>query len=228
MAIRKEFTDILINSCGLRHLYGSNISWAFRNLLLEIDLQHFIDVHPCHSCDDRMQMYSYVHETVIKGEPIDYLEFGVYRGDTIRYWTNLDKNRTSRFFGFDSFEGLPEKWCRTEKGTFSTGGAEPQINDERVRFIKGWFQETVPPFAHGFSVKNRLIMHLDADLYSSTMICLAHLGPVMPKGTLLFFDEFLSRDDEFRALMDWQSMYARKFRVVAEVGKYEKICAELL
>jgi hypothetical protein len=60
------------------------------------------------------------------------------------------------------------------------------------------------------------------------MIALALLGPVMPKGTLLFFDEFFSRDDEFRALMDWQSMYGRKFRVVAEVGNFGKICAELL
>jgi len=224
----KSFADFLINSCGLRHLHGSNISWALRNLLLEIDLQNFREAHPCQSCDDRTQMYSYVHESVIKEDPIDYLEFGVYQGDTIRYWTNLDRNRSSRFFGFDSFEGLPEKWCRTEKGVFSTGGAEPQIDDERVKFIKGWFNETVPPFARGFSVKNRLVMHLDADLYSSTMIALALLGPVMPKGTLLFFDEFFSRDDEFRALMDWQSMYGRKFRVVAEVGNFGKICAELL
>jgi hypothetical protein len=228
MAVGKSFADFLIKSCGLRHLHGGKISWALRNVLLEIDLQHFRDTHPCHSCIRREQMYSYVHESVINEEPIDYLEFGVYQGDTVRYWASLNKIRSSRFFGFDSFEGLPEQWCRTDKGFFSTSGAEPQIDDERVKFIKGWFNETVPPFARGFSVKNRLVMHLDADLYSSTMIALALLGPVMPKGTLLFFDEFFSRDDEFRALMDWQSMYGRKFRVVAEVGNFGKICAELL
>jgi hypothetical protein len=54
------------------------------------------------------------------------------------------------------------------------------------------------------------------------------MGPFMSKGTLLIFDEFFSRDDEFRALIDWQSMYAVKFRAVAEVEDYKRICVELL
>jgi len=174
-------------------------------------------------------MYDFVHETLVQQEAIDYLEFGVFRGESIRYWTGLNKNKNSRFFGFDSFEGLPEDW-RPEKpkGHFDVGGSTPWIDDERVKFIKGWFEDTIPPFARQFSVKNRLILHVDADLYGSAMLALVHLGPFMPKGTLIMFDEFYDREHEFKALMDFQKIYRRDFRIIAQVGSYAKICAELL
>lgn len=225
---KKTIADFLINQCGLRHLYGSRINWALKNFLLEIDLQHFRDVHPCHSCGDPKEMYAYVHGSLINQEPIDYLEFGVFQGKTLRCWLDLNKMEESRFFGFDSFKGLPERWGAYDKGAFDVGGSLPIFNDPRVTLVKGWFNETIPPFAHKFSPRNRLVLHLDADLYASTMLPLVHLGPCMPSGTLLFFDEFFGRDHEFRALIDWQSMYGRKFRIVAKTKDYAQICAELL
>ena len=77
-------------------------------------------------------------------------------------------------------------------------------------------------------MKNRLILHVDADLYGSAMLALVHLGPFMPKGTLIMFDEFYDREHEFKALMDFQKIYRRDFRIIAQVGSYAKICAELL
>ena len=38
-----------------------------------------------------------------------FLEFGVHRGDSLRQWTALNTNPDSRFVGYDSFVGLPEK-----------------------------------------------------------------------------------------------------------------------
>ncbi len=40
----------------------------------------------------------------------DFFEFGVYRGDSLRTWCALNGNRDTRFFGFDSFRGLPAHW----------------------------------------------------------------------------------------------------------------------
>jgi O-methyltransferase len=134
----------------------------------------------------------------------------------------------TRFYGFDSFEGLPERWCEgVEKGHFDVAGTLPQIDDTRVTFVKGWFESTVPQFARGFVPKNRLVMHLDADLYSSTMLPLIHFSPFMSKGTLLIFDEFYDREHEFKAFVDWQKIYKRQFKIVAESGNFARVCARL-
>jgi hypothetical protein len=228
MSLGKSAAHFLIKGCGLRHLQGSKASRLIRLVLDEIDLQHVRDTHPCKSCDVRERMYDYVQESSIKQEAIDYLEFGVWNGRTIRYWANLNKNENSRFFGFDSFQGLPEDW-RPErpKGHFDVGGTIPQVDDGRVKFVKGWFVDTIPPFAREFSAKNRLVLHIDADLYGSTMLALVHLGPFFSKGTLLIFDEFYDREHEFRALMDWQAIYKRNFRIIAEVANYGIVCAEV-
>lgn len=61
-----------------------------------------------------------------------YLEFGVWKGESIRQWSEILKNSASRLHGFDSFEGLPEEWDHhgasvLQKGHFSTQGSIPQI-----------------------------------------------------------------------------------------------------
>lgn len=72
---------------------------------------------------NREVLYSWVNQEVIQNAPIDYLEFGVYQGESIRKWCGLNNNPESRFIGFDSFEGLPENWeGKCDAGTFSTGG----------------------------------------------------------------------------------------------------------
>jgi hypothetical protein len=50
----------------------------------------------------------------------------------------------------------------------------------------------------------------------------------MSKGTLLIFDEFYDREHEFKALQDWQRIYRKQFRIVAEMHNYGRICAELV
>ena len=51
-----------------------------------------------------------------------YLEFGVYRGASMIYWSKLLRSPSARLHGFDSFEGLPEIWHFAPIGAFSTGG----------------------------------------------------------------------------------------------------------
>ena len=52
-----------------------------------------------------------------------WLEFGVYSGRTINY---ISKFTNDIVYGFDSFEGLPEKWRDGfDKGIFSTEGNLP-------------------------------------------------------------------------------------------------------
>ena len=73
-----------------------------------------------------------------------YLEFGVQHGVSINMSSSILPNQ--QFYGFDSFEGLPEEWDNgkriLKKGTLSRNGIPPTVNDN-VTLIKGLFQDTL-------------------------------------------------------------------------------------
>jgi len=168
--------------------------------------------NPCPEVPTRFDLYRSTLDSDHLGAPIDYLEFGVWEGESIRWWSenNLDPNST--FHGFDSFEGLPVNWDGMPKGAFSTGGAIPQISDPRCRFVKGYFHQTVPDWLAGHVHSRRLVVNLDADLYGSTLLVLIQLMPHLKPGDVLFFDEFHSYMHEFRALQDALTAHPMKLR----------------
>ena len=181
--------------------------------------------HPtAHAFADRFAMYDHLNSGPLAQGPIDYLEFGVWKGDTVRAWADRNRDPGSRFFGFDSFEGLPEDWAGSfrvmPKGTFSTGGAVPAIDDPRVEFVKGWFQTTLPTFLEKFTPQSRLVVHCDADLYSATLYVLCKLDPILAPGSVVIFDEFNSAEGEARALADYASAFLRDFEVLAKTGEF--------
>lgn len=180
---------------------------------------------------DRKQLHSFVSDTFCTGgsEAIDYLEFGVYRGESLRWWSEFNRNPETRYFGFDSFEGLPENWNkRYPQGSFNVSGNLPAIDDPRVTFVAGWFQNSLPTFLTSYKPQKRLVIHNDSDLYSSTLLCLTALNAVMPSGTIIIFDEFNAVMDEFKALLDYCSAYMRKYRVVAATRGFKQAVVELL
>jgi O-methyltransferase len=181
-------------------------------------------------CGNREEYFAYLQQTVLGGEPIDFLEFGVYKGESMKSWAQVNRHPESRLIGFDSFEGLPTDWTgECSKGHFSTGGHLPEIDDPRVRFIKGWFQDSLPGFLCSFQPKNRLVVHLDADLFTSTLYCLTMLDRYLKPGTLLLFDEFSSVTHEYRAFLAHTDSYLREFRPVAFVGKsVDQLCVEIV
>ena len=65
--------------------------------------------------------------------PVLFMEFGVYRGESIRVWSRLLRHPETRLFGFDSFEGLPETFhMRRQRKFYDVGGQLPQVDDPRV------------------------------------------------------------------------------------------------
>lgn len=185
-----------------------------------------------HGFSERFRLYDHVQAETIGSSPIDYLEFGVFRGESIRYWAGLNQSAESRFYGFDTFEGLPETWSShfgsTTKGAFNAGGQLPDINDPRVSFVKGLFQDTLPSFLESFEPRNRLVIHLDADLYSSTLYVLCSLDHLLHSGTVIIFDEFASLLHEFRALQDYAQAYRRQYRLLGYTTRcYEQVAIEM-
>jgi hypothetical protein len=117
-----------------------------------------------------------------------WLEFGVASGRTINY---ISKFTNGTVYGFDSFEGLPEKWRNGfDKGKFTRNGNFPKVNDNVV-LVKGWFNETLPDFIRTHDKKVSFI-HMDADLYSSTKCIFDTLKDYIDTDCVIIFDELLN------------------------------------
>jgi hypothetical protein len=167
--------------------------------------------------NSRKDLYTFVNEK-INNQAIVYCEFGVFKGASIKYWAFLNTNENSKFYGFDTFCGLPENWDNftggLPKGTFDTHGKVPNIIDGRVSFYKGMFQDTLPGFLNKFETNNLLVINIDADLYSSTLFVLTQSHRILKKGSIIIFDEFSSVLHEFRAFEDYCGAYNVKFEVI--------------
>jgi O-methyltransferase len=151
--------------------------------------------------------------SLLGSAPLVYVEFGVYQGESIAYFADKNKDPASVFFGFDSFEGLPETWGGNPKGFFSTLGNTPEINDSRVRFISGWFVDSwVNINLEELPIEN-LLVHYDADLYSSTLFALSKINDI-GKEYYAIFDEFTGQ--ESRALSDYLSAFNAKVEFVSK------------
>jgi hypothetical protein len=165
---------------------------------------------------NREEVFAVVAEQ-IKDRKVLYLEFGVFRGAATRYWSAALKNPNSLLHGFDSFQGLPEDFHdlggALTRGYFSTGGQVPQIDDDRVTFFRGWFDEVLP----GYKVPDHdvLVLNMDADLYSSTIYVLRHFRPYIKRGTFVYFDDLSSTHDEPRAFTEFMRESGLKFRHLA-------------
>jgi O-methyltransferase len=200
-------------------LFFPRYSWFLDRLNWEARLNATVKAFPSAvELASREDLYRYVSDRLIgsSDKAFDYLEFGVFEGESIAQWCALNQNAGSRFFGFDSFEGLPEDWhSGKRRGAFSTGGKAPEIADPRVSFLAGWFQESLRGFVASYRPQSQLVIHVDCDLYSSALYCLTTLDPVISPGTLIVLDDFFDALHVYRALTDYCAAYIRQFKILA-------------
>lgn len=139
--------------------------------------------------------------TRVNGKSPLYLEFGVWKGESLRWWAEHLTNPEARFVGFDSFEGLPERWNQfVDAGDFALDTI-PHFDDDRVSLEVGWFSDTLPKFK--VPDHDQLIVNIDSDIYSSAVEVLSTLESYLVPGTLIYFDEFADRDHELRAFKEF-------------------------
>jgi hypothetical protein len=150
-----------------------------------------------------------------------YLEFGVASGSSFFWWMKKNTNTGSLFRGFDTFEGLPEDWGGFKKGAMAFDQVE--ANDGRAEFVRGIFQESLHPFIESNKeiLQNKpKVIHLDADLFSSTIFVLSQLFPYLKKGDIIFFDEFNVANHEFLAFKIFTESFYVKLRPVGAVNNF--------
>jgi hypothetical protein len=155
-----------------------------------------------------------------------FCEFGVFTGATINFIASRTK---AKVHGFDSFEGLPEKWREGfDKGAFQMDGL-PRVK-ENVMLHKGWFDKSVPVFAGKYR-GHIAFMHMDADLYSSTRTVFDLLGDRIVPGTVIVFDEFLNypgwQNGEFKAFQELVQQRQLKFNFIGRVPNAGQVAVKI-
>jgi len=170
-----------------------------------------------------------VEDVLARGVPGDLMETGVWRGGaTILMRAILKVNDvTDRLvWAADSFEGLPPPDAAKyplDKGLtlnrskeLSVSLEQVQLNfrrynllDDQVRFLKGWFRDTLP----GAPVKSLAVLRLDGDLYESTMDALVHLYPKVSSGGYVIVDDY----GEIPACRQAVHDYRARQRIVEEI-----------
>ncbi len=210
--IVEPFSKLLLN---LVHLSGIS-KWVHSHPKIE-----FNDFYsPDWDYLKRYKLYQYLLEKQGMDQAVLYLEFGVAAGHSFAWWVEHNKNPDSRFHGFDTFEGLPEEWGIFKAGDMSTGAKIPDIQDSRARFYMGLFQKTLPQFIKSETWELSKIIHMDADLYSSTLYVLTMLAPYLRPGDIILFDEFTVPRHEYLAFKNFKESYYLDFELIAAANNY--------
>ncbi len=186
-----------------------------------------------------VEAFDFLTENRIGG---DYHEYGCHRGRTFRMALtearrhNLD---SMKFFGFDSFKGLPKPKSQPsvaawEKGALFTSEEEfaRLIKDhgiyvENVRLTKGFYQETLTKELQDqfLSKESQIALAcIDCDLYESAVPVFKFIEPLLQEGSLLYIDDFFSGykgspvRGVARAFAEFQSKSRYKFVFFMQVG----------
>ncbi len=156
-----------------------------------------------------------VEDIIEQNVPGDFIETGAWRGGTTIFMRALLKLHgvTDRVVWVaDSFEGLPKPTSSTDgwdisfvkylsvsveqvKRNFERFG----LLDDQVRFLKGWFCDTMPTAP----IERLAILRLDGDLYSSTMDVLKNLYHRVSPGGYVVVDDYYSWESCRRAVSDF-------------------------
>src|SRR5215472_3797697 len=192
----------------------------------------------------RLENLQYCITEVLRNKiPGDLVETGVWRGGASIFMRAVLKaygegNRI--VWVADSFQGLPKPDGRYQqdegdkhwKSNPVLGISLEQVKanfarygllDEQVRFLEGWFKDTLPTAP----IEQLAILRLDGDMYSSTTDALQSLYAKLSPGGFLIVDDYGSTPpcrqavDDFRAKhqitepiqkIDWTGVFWQKLR----------------
>jgi len=156
-------------------------------------------------------------ETVARENiPGDFIETGVWRGGTsIFARACLKAHGLDRTVWLaDSFEGLPPSedpkdtielsdtdYFAVPLKVVQEGFRRFGLLDERVKFIEGWFSDTL----HKAPIERLAILRLDGDMYTSTMDALSALYSKVSPGGFVIIDDYHTWEPCRRAVLEFLS-----------------------
>jgi O-methyltransferase len=138
--------------------------------------------------------------------PGDLIETGVWRGGATILMRGVLKamgDTTRTVWVADSFQGVPKPdpatypadegdafWTKRELAVslneVRANFAKYGLLDGQVRFLKGWFRDTLPTAP----IEQLAVLRLDGDLYESTIVALRALYPKLAVGGFVIVDDY--------------------------------------
>ena len=183
---------------------------------------------------DNVQMC--IEDILRNNVPGDLIETGAWRGGTTIFMRAVLKvhgvnDRT--VWVADSFEGLPRpasdtdgddlsrvKYLKVSLETVRANFERFDLLDDQVRFLQGYFCDTLP----NAPIDQLAILRLDGDLYSSTMDSLRNLYHRVSPGGYVIVDDYHSWASCREAVTDFlkENKIDPEIRTVAD-GAYWKV-----
>jgi hypothetical protein len=179
----------------------------------------------------RLENVQHCVESVLRAAiPGDLLEAGVWRGGVTIFMRALLKAygiADRCVWVADSFQGLPPPnrdkypadWgsrlheyaelavsLEQVQGNFARYG----LLDGQVRFLNGWFRDTLP----GAAIRRLAVLRLDGDLYESTMDTLVPLYPKLSVGGFVIIDDYGSIAANRQAVLDYRDAHGIRDELV--------------
>jgi len=153
-----------------------------------------------------LNLWRLCEDVIVNRVPGDFIETGVWRGGACIFMRAILKTygiEDRTVWVADSFEGLPppdvQKYPADHGSQFHTQQPlavsleEVQNNfrkygllDEQVRFLKGWFKDTLP----AAPIERLAVLRLDGDLYESTIDALRPLYHKLSPGGYVIVDDY--------------------------------------
>jgi hypothetical protein len=136
--------------------------------------------------------------------PATYFEFGCHSGRTFSAAINASKYVNLdlfKAFAFDSFEGLPETNQELdgyfETGTFRTSKKEflsiikskTGVELDENHIVQGFYENSLTEELQK-NLPKIGVVHIDVDLYSSTIEVLNFISPLLVNGSIILFDDW--------------------------------------
>lgn len=170
-------------------------------------------------------LHDCVRTVLLDHVPGDLIETGVWRGGAcifMRAALNAYGDRERNVWVADSFQGL-----RRPDGNFPADTISQQdfyryndvlgismeqvkanfsrygVLDSRVKFLKGWFKDTLPTAPIG----RLAILRADGDMYESTMQTLDALFPKVSRGGFVIVDDYLAIEECRQAVTDYRAKH---------------------
>lgn len=160
--------------------------------------------------------------------PGSILEFGVFKGGTIRYIAKQLPGRSVH--GFDSFEGLPVAWQGTghERGAFHAGGKLPKV-PANVHLHRGYFDASLPAWSRDHQ-DPIAFLHVDCDLYELTKTIFEVLRDRLHPELVIVFDDYFGyhqwQQGEHKAFQEFIQETGHGFRYLSHA--YHQVAVRLM